>query len=428
MPIGLDNRCLERLRQGLTEQIPEFKLSHGWNLDRASLSGLLELEKALPNRAGLKASLEKYVNETPLFDYVYGQLSKELHDFEEFDSESKQSRLVENPRYSDVEGLAARLIAEFEALPRSYRFTFKLNSELSAHFRGPEYQLTESIRLVRPSPEFADQFPLGSEIPGRDRWLHGGGLLGLASPKKWNEQSLYLQVESHGFVGKWTSTTPEESAVSILKSVLGTCLAIRAFQHRYAYSPTTIKQRAYVHEQIDGRWQLYDSIELDEPLSNVLSQLILDDLGGTLDTDPKKGAFLLNRLKLLEKAWSDEAVNERILLAGKWLLDSYSGKNELLSFVQATVALEILLGDKAVSDLIGLGELLRNRCAYLVGKTHAQRNEILEKFKKIYDIRSKIVHRGKDRLKQHERELMYTLRWLVSRVIQEELERIERDA
>ena len=428
MPIGLDERCLERLRQGLAERIPEFRLRHGWNLDRASLSGLLELEKALPDKAEIKASLERYINETPLFDYVYGQLSKELHDFDEFDSESMPSKLIENARYSDVEGLATRLITEFEALPRSYQFTFKLNAELCSHFHGPEYQLTESIRLIRPSLAFAEQFPLESEILGRDRWVHGGSLLGRADPKEWNEQSLYLQVESHGFVGKWTSTTPEESAVSILKSVLGTCLAIRAFRHRHAYSPTSIKQRAYIHEQIDGRWQLYDSIELDEPLSNVLSEIILDDLNGSLDTDPKKVAFLINRLKLLEKAWSDEAVNERILLAGKWLLDSFSGKNELLSFVQATVALEILLGDKAASDLIGLGELLRNRCAYLVGRTHAQRNEILEDFKKIYEIRSKIVHRGKDRLKRHERELLYTLRWLVSRVIQEELERIERNA
>lgn len=428
MPIGLDQRCLDRLRQGLAERIPEFKLRNGWNLDRSSLSGLLDLEKSLPNKAALKASLETFINETPFFDYVYGELSKELYDFEEFDSESKQSSLIENPRYSDVEALAARLILGFEGLPRRYQFTFRLNSELSAHFHGHEYKLTDSVRLIRPNLDFAEKFPLVSDFPGRDRWLHGGGLLGHADPKEWRDQSLYLQVESHGFVGKWTSTAPEESAVSVLKSVLGTCLAIRALRQRYVYSPTTIKQRAYIHEWHNNSWQFYDSIELDEPLSNVLSELVLDDLDGAIDDDEKKRAFLINRLKLLERAWSDEAVNERILLAGKWLLDSYSGKNELLSFVQATVALEILLGDKAVSDLIGLGELLRNRCAYLIGKTHAQRNEILDDFKKIYDIRSKIVHRGKDRLKRDEKNLLYTLRWLVSRVIQEELERIERNA
>lgn len=428
MALGLHERCLERLRQGLIDQIPEFKLQNGWNLNRASLAGVLELEKSLPNNAELQATLERYVNETPLFDYVFGELSKELHDLDNFDAESESARLIDNPRYSDAEALAARLIDGFEALPRQYRFTFKLNPELCYHFLAPEHKLTDSIRFVRPGPEFAEEYPLTSGIPGRDRWLHGGGLLGLSGPKEWHEKSLYIQVDAAGFVGKWTSTTPEESAVSVVRSILGTCLAIRAFRLRWSYSPTTIKARAYIHESLDGRWQLYDSLELDEALSNVLSDLVLDDLEGALDTDTKKTGFLLNRLTLLQRAWSDEAVNQRILLAGKWLLDGYSGKNELLSFVQASVALEILLGDKAVSDLVGLGELLRNRCAYLVGKTHAQRQEILEDFKKIYDIRSRIVHRGKDRLRQNERELLYTLRWMVGRVIQEELERIERDA
>jgi hypothetical protein len=62
------------------------------------------------------------------------------------------------------------------------------------------------------------------------------------------------------------------------------------------------------------------------------------------------------------------------------------------------VAMEILLGDKAVSDLMGLGELLRNRCAYLIGDSQTQREEILDEFKKIYEVRCQIVHRGKSRL------------------------------
>jgi hypothetical protein len=57
--------------------------------------------------------------------------------------------------------------------------------------------------------------------------------------------------------------------------------------------------------------------------------------------------------------------------------------------------MEILLGDKAASDLMGLGELLRNRCAYLISRNHAEREEILQDFKEIYAVRSHIVHAGK---------------------------------
>jgi hypothetical protein len=200
---------------------------------------------------------------------------------------------------------------------------------------------------------------------------------------------------------------------------------LRAFKIENVYSPTTIKQRAYVHQWIDDEWTIYEGFELDEAVSNAISNLRLDTLGDSLKTDKEKTEFLANRLSLLARTLSDLPVNERILLAGRWLLDSSTGKNELLSFVQAAVTLEILLGDKQVSDVMGLGELLRNRCAYLIGKTHAQRDEILSDFRKIYDIRSKIVHRGKDRLNRHERELFFKLRWMVNRVIQEEIERME---
>src|SRR2546425_12513341 len=57
--------------------------------------------------------------------------------------------------------------------------------------------------------------------------------------------------------------------------------------------------------------------------------------------------------------------DDRLLRAAKWLFDSYAATNPLLAFVQATTSLEILLGDKTLSDLVGLGALLGNRCAFL---------------------------------------------------------------
>jgi hypothetical protein len=96
-----------------------------------------------------------------------------------------------------------------------------------------------------------------------------------------------------------------------------------------------------------------------------------------------------------------------IILASQWLFDSHTGHDEL-SYVQAMVVLEILLGDKAMSDEIGLGRLLGNRCAYLIGVNHEQRSELLRRFSDIYAVRSEIVHRGKHRLNVKERGLLHT--------------------
>jgi hypothetical protein len=111
-----------------------------------------------------------------------------------------------------------------------------------------------------------------------------------------------------------------------------------------------------------------------------------------------------------------------LLLAAQWLFDSYCGSNELLSFVQGAVVLETLLGDKAISDTIGLGDLLGNRCAYLISKTLEEREMILRDFRSIYDVRSKIVHAGKKRLNREQRMLFEKLQWICHRAIQKEVE------
>ena len=63
--------------------------------------------------------------------------------------------------------------------------------------------------------------------------------------------------------------------------------------------------------------------------------------------------------------------DDRLLRAAQWLFDSYAATNPLLAFVQATTSLEILLGDKMLSDLVGLGALLGNRCAFLTASLAA---------------------------------------------------------
>jgi Apea-like HEPN len=112
---------------------------------------------------------------------------------------------------------------------------------------------------------------------------------------------------------------------------------------------------------------------------------------------------------------------EPIVLASEWFFNSYTGNDQLLSYVQAMVVLEILLGDKTTSKEIGLGRLLSNRCAYLIGTTQEERAAILSDFNQIYDVRSDIVHEGKSRLTRDERVLFYTLQSFCHRVIQEEI-------
>ncbi|GKQ99905.1 HEPN domain-containing protein [Aeromonas hydrophila] len=426
MAINLHDGCKQRLKSQLSIVLADVRLRNLSFVERSSLYRVFDLESILPNTGNIKSELESYVSESPLFDFVYGELSKIANDIVEYDSTHPDEPLSILEGFNDLSLVASNLVDKFDSLPWKYAFTFNLGTSITDFFTEDVIEIAPDIKLLKAHGELADKFPLNSGIPNRDRFLHGGGLLGLAGHAEWKEKSLYVQITASGFVGKYVTTTPENRAVDTFKSFLGLMLAMRALKVSYSYSSSIINSRFYIHKETNI-WTVEDSHELDRDVSKTISDLRLDDLDGSLDTDEKKNGFVLNRLRLISKALSREEA-EKLRLAGKWLFDSYCGNNELLSFIQTTVSLEILLGDKSVSDLMGLGELLRNRCAYLIGNTHSQREEILDDFKKIYDIRSKIVHRGKSQLSRYERRLFHKLQWMTNRVIQEEIELIGKNA
>ncbi|MBE3734824.1 hypothetical protein HJ187_17680 [Vibrio parahaemolyticus] len=81
-----------------------------------------------------------------------------------------------------------------------------------------------------------------------------------------------------------------------------------------------------------------------------------------------------------------------------------------------------VVNKKTAAGAALIGALLRNRCAYLIGVTQTQRDEILRDFQEIYDVRSKIVHGGKKRLDNNEKLLLDKLQWMCRRVISREVE------
>jgi hypothetical protein len=113
---------------------------------------------------------------------------------------------------------------------------------------------------------------------------------------------------------------------------------------------------------------------------------------------------------------------QRIMLAAEWLFESYCARDELHAFVQAAVVTEILLGDESLAEKVGLVELLATRCAYMLSFSAGRRTEIYKEFKKIYTVRSQIVHSGKRRLNKSERDLLFSLKYLCSEILHKEIE------
>lgn len=214
----------------------------------------------------------------------------------------------------------------------------------------------------------------------------------------------------------------------MLKALLGLGIALRLFDIEHKYNPFPTKSEFYIHKYVDGNWKIDNKINSSDAETRAFEAIRFSTLDGQLDDNDKKVAWAVTKLGNFRSIFSAGAKADAIILASQWLFDSYVGKDELLSYIQAMVVLEILLGDKAASEEIGLGQLLRNRCAYLISTTPKERAELLQDFNKIYEVRSQIVHRGKHRLNADERVLFHRLRWMCRRVIQEEVKLLETES
>jgi hypothetical protein len=107
--------------------------------------------------------------------------------------------------------------------------------------------------------------------------------------------------------------------------------------------------------------------------------------------------------------------------AARWYVDSLAGEGGVLEIVAATMALEILLGDEAESDSVGVTSLLANRLAFMIGGSPRERHRVLTAFKRLYKVRSEIVHAGKASLSDSERTVLLELQELARRAIQTQI-------
>jgi hypothetical protein len=429
MSLGLHINCRQRLIEKIAELLPQVKVQNRMFLEQESTMILRLVEPILPQNRQLTERLEQYISETPIFDFVREKLSQELLENQQYDSESSVLPLNEIAGYNEPNVTANRIIQHFESLPWEYTLSIKIENDFGELFGKTirNYVISNLIKIVSPGEDFSEEFPLTSGVEGRDRYLLDGTLLTGVRPQQWDLLSTYFQVRVIGFIGRYGITAPIIEAISLLKAFCGIGIALRLFKVNFNYRPIPTKAKFFIHRQDADEWVIERMYDLEAGLSDTLHDLVLHDLDGNLESEAAKVSWINGRIGEISCVFTHKEKAKKIIRASQWLFDSYCGKNELLSFIQTTVVMEILLGEKTISDLMGLGELLRNRCAYLIGDSHKQREDILKDFKEIYDVRSRIVHRGKAKLNMNERYLFFKLQWMCRRVIQKEVELLQKD-
>lgn len=424
MALGLHSDCKSKIRATLECALSSLKVERGALLTGRSGSKLWELDHILPTQGALRNQLSSYISESPAYDFFGSILGHEIGISQRYDPGKQEVPLNEVEGYEDLSATADRLVDLFDSLPWNYVATFRLPQGFSEVFRaiGTRRELGPRVSVAFPDDDsFRDYEPPAMEVSS-------SSLLNLnfEASQGWKEDHAYLQVGMIGFVDRFSPTTPMIEALALLRSLCGLGLALRLWKIRRSYRPAPPKASYYVHKREGDRWLYQYKDDLPTTVGSGVEDLVFDDLEGYVKAESMSN-YLEICARKISVAFSAGERSQRILLAAQWHFDGYADSDELLSFVRAAVVAEILLGDKAASDSVGLTELLANRCAYLISRSHKEREQILTEFKTIYNIRSKIVHQGKARFNSEERRLLSRLRWMCMRMIQEECSLLERD-
>lgn len=304
----------------------------------------------------------------------------------------------------DAQAAAECLASSLDTLPWSY--TLLLPTPITTN-RGPASRPLDpagNYRLVRYSPEESAKFTLHEPDESRASYYHQ------EFPEYLSTEQYYFAADISGYV-RYAETTPAiDEFVHAFKGILGLLVVERSIMPSITAhgAPPRAIPMIIQRRTDDGEARLipYKWLSIDDTL--VVSRLEMRRRNRDDDSDP---------IAAIVPAFADAATRS----SARWYLDSFAETKGLLQIVQAAIALEILLGDREEAELVGIGALLGNRLAYMVGQTPSDRRRVLSEFKKLYDIRSRIVHSGKATLNDEERDALSRLQDFAQRALHEQI-------
>lgn len=106
----------------------------------------------------------------------------------------------------------------------------------------------------------------------------------------------------------------------------------------------------------------------------------------------------------------------------EWSFDAQLDEDEHMRFMKACIGLEAAIAEQ--NEELGITEQLADRCAFLLDKTAVSRRETREAMRKIYKLRSKLVHGAAAGLTGSERSIAMEAERILEKVLSKELKAV----
>ncbi|MEN1995346.1 hypothetical protein [Stenotrophomonas bentonitica] len=407
MPIPLPKSVRAKLENSIAECLRESRIMSGAIFSLST--NAWQLHRIVPKGSQTDTALEQWLGDRHVSDFVQSETPGRA--VGKWDPE----RGVDS--FTDIFGekapreWAAELVVKLETLPWQYVAYAPLPGKISPKLLNhSNVSLTPTLEVVTGS-SIADDSTIGKNWSGRS----GHALNGFS----WRPDILYTKLEFDGYVAKNGNSDSAHQAMHRMLSLYGMALAIRLLSY-HSWSPPTDPPIFY------ALGIFHSDAESERHVTNVaFDHAHTTQFENLFHRSPNSnGAPTEFEGKLRELGRALSRADARLINASRWYFDSHCGASDQVRFVQVCTALEVLLGDEGQGKETGLSTLMANRCAYLLGNSEVARRNIISAFKKGYQIRSKIVHTGKNKLSSEESDMLHYMQQLCASIIKKECDEL----
>jgi hypothetical protein len=423
MPIELNPQMIEAAKKRISDSFGEIVIKSGCFPDfELSYRSLNSANIVLPKRGNIFDKIETYLGETPIFDFLFDDIWRHFYDFHKHDEKAAPFKITDIEKFRDPDEYIGNILKKITTLPWRYSLSVEI----------PDAMLRNTI-LASGGMEFGNKshikhsdllteeiFPL-SNTPEHLRSRAKSGAQLYTGKPGWDAGKPHYRTFAEGFVRSYRSCVTLDAVERELESILGMGLAMHMLSFKSPAGQKINKVDWIVHrEEKDGSWEFDSRFPIDDELCETISNLVSFEFPETIQENVKD-AWIKNVSSKIGKVLN-LSNTDIIMLSSKWYFDSYKKSDKTLSYIRMMTSLEILLGDRSGAEKMSLGEIIGNRLAYLIGKSVKDRNDILSKFKEVYNLRSRILHQGKHKLSSSDSHLMSILKNYCERAISAEVE------
>jgi hypothetical protein len=325
-----------------------------------------------------------------------------------------KTKLIDIECFSDPLNAARAVVQRLEQIPIEYRLVTRVLGEFAERLdaNDTELKLSDRLRLLS-----------GAKLPASFKTKHPNAAIDRLIRRfvkqdslKIDDKALYLEYRASGYLSNQRESRVVGDFYDEVRAFYGACMAFNILATYTWPSSNAIAPYMIGNSIIDDDEALAYVERAEEDVRRCANL----STRASVDTKIDEGSLAPDLLKRVLKVFSAGNA-QKLKTACAWSLRANLSSRELDKILESAITIEVLMGDRDTGDRVGLTKLMANRCAYALGKSSKERDEMIEFFVQFYRVRSDVVHSGRTTLQANERKIVDQGLALATRILKHEI-------